>query len=111
MRFCFTPIEHNWRTCSIFRVWGSHTGGYEKFCLLKYNALWSTENQQTFRKNMSKNKPSKKISVKAGSKRNQSYFNACFFLGLFFDTEDGGHMFLRNIGWLSTDHTAFYHRR
>jgi hypothetical protein len=27
-------------------------------------------------------------------------------LGSFFDREDGGYMFLRNVGWLSTDYTA-----
>jgi hypothetical protein len=29
-------------------------------------------------------------------------------LGLFFDSEDEGDMFLWNIGWLSTDYTALY---
>jgi hypothetical protein len=28
-------------------------------------------------------------------------------LGLFFDAEDGGDMFLRNVGWFSTDYTAY----
>jgi hypothetical protein len=28
-------------------------------------------------------------------------FNAGFLLGIFFDPEDGGDIFLRNIGWLS----------
>jgi hypothetical protein len=32
-------------------------------------------------------------------------------LGLFFGPEDGGDMFLRNIGWHSPDYTALYHRR
>jgi hypothetical protein len=31
--------------------------------------------------------------------------------GLFFDPEDGGDMFLRNVGWLSTDYTVLYPRR
>jgi hypothetical protein len=29
----------------------------------------------------------------------------------FFDPEDGGDMFLRNVGWNSTDYTASYSRR
>jgi hypothetical protein len=29
----------------------------------------------------------------------------------FFDPEDGGDMFLRNVGWNSTDYTASYPRR
>jgi hypothetical protein len=34
-----------------------------------------------------------------------------FLAGLFFDREDGGDMFFRNVGWLSTDYTALYPRR
>jgi hypothetical protein len=32
-------------------------------------------------------------------------------LGLFFDPDDGDNMFLRNIGWHSTDYMALYPRR
>jgi hypothetical protein len=38
----------------------------------------------------------------------------CFHAGMllgFFDSEGGGYMFLRNVGWLSTDYTALYPRR
>jgi hypothetical protein len=38
-------------------------------------------------------------------------FHAGFFHGLFFDPEDGGDIFLLNVGWLATDYTASYPRR
>jgi hypothetical protein len=47
------------------------------------------------------------LKVKAGSKQS----SAGFLLGLFFDPEDVGDMFLRNVGWLLTDYTALYPRR
>jgi hypothetical protein len=36
---------------------------------------------------------------------------AGFLLDLLFDPEDGGDMFLRNVGRLSTEYTALYSRR
>jgi hypothetical protein len=64
---------------------------------LGYNVMYSVESQSTFRRNMSppssesKNKPSRNL---------QSCYllHAGFLLGLFFDPEDAGDMFLRNIG-------------
>jgi hypothetical protein len=38
-------------------------------------------------------------------------FHAGFLLGLFFDHNNEGDIFLRNVGWLSTDYTALYPRR
>jgi hypothetical protein len=38
-------------------------------------------------------------------------FHAAFLLCLYFDLENGGDMFLRNVSWLSTDYTALYPRR
>jgi hypothetical protein len=35
-------------------------------------------------------------------------FHAGFFHGLFFDPEDRDDMFLRDVGWLSTDYKALY---
>jgi hypothetical protein len=57
----------------------------------------------TFQRNMSppssgsKNKPRK--NQHAGNKQSSVYyvFHADFFLGLFFDPEDGGDMSLRNV--------------
>jgi hypothetical protein len=37
-------------------------------------------------------------------------FQSGFFLGLFLDPENGGDMFLRNVGWLSADYTALYNK-
>jgi hypothetical protein len=38
-------------------------------------------------------------------------YNAGFLLSLFFYPEDGGDMFVQNVGWHSTDYTALYPRR
>jgi hypothetical protein len=38
-------------------------------------------------------------------------FQAGFLLGIFLDPEDGGDMFFRNVGRLSTDCTELYPRR
>jgi hypothetical protein len=38
-------------------------------------------------------------------------FRAGILLVLFFNPEVGGDMFLRNVGWLSTDYTALYPKR
>jgi hypothetical protein len=51
----------------------------------------------------SKNKPSKKAAWKQVTSK--ASFHAGFLLGLFFDPEDGGDMFLRNVGWNWTDYT------
>jgi hypothetical protein len=42
----------------------------------------------------------------------QSYLlQAGFLLGSFFDTEDGGEIFLRNFDCLSTGYMALYYRK
>jgi hypothetical protein len=82
-RMKFKKIEKlriDFISCSI---WSSHSGGYEEFYLLGYNAV--------------------AMFVIC--------FHATFLFGLFFDLKDGGDMFLRNVGWLSTDDTALYRRR
>jgi hypothetical protein len=57
----------------VYRIWGFHSGGYEEYHLLGYDAGWFAE--------------------------------------LFFDPEDGGDTFLRNVGYNSTDYPASYPRR
>jgi hypothetical protein len=39
-----------------------------------------------------------------------TWFHAGFLHSLFFDPEDRGAMFLRNVGWISTNYTELYPR-
>jgi hypothetical protein len=41
----------------------------------------------------------------------EELLHAGFLIGLFYDLENGGDIFLRNVGLLSTDYTALYPRR
>jgi hypothetical protein len=52
-----------------------------------------------------------KTSIKeGGNHRSACHLQLDFLLDLFFDPEDGGKMFLRNDGRISTDYTALYPR-
>jgi hypothetical protein len=81
----------------MFHIFGDTQSNDEAFCLLEYNAVLSTESQPTFWRNMlppsseSKNKPSKQSSA-------CYLLHAGFLLDLLFDPEDGGDMFLQNVG-------------
>jgi hypothetical protein len=54
------------RHCLVCTIWGSHSDGYEQFCLLAYNSVLSAESRYVFRRNISphssgsKNKLSRK---------------------------------------------------
>jgi hypothetical protein len=69
----------------------------EEYYLLGYNAVWAVESHRKIRRNifppslMLKNKPSKIRTLLA------TCFHAGIFFGLFFDLENGGDMFLRNV--------------
>jgi hypothetical protein len=92
------------------RIWGSHSSGYEEFYIVGYNVVYSVENQPVFRRNISpqssgsKNKPSKKAAELAIL----FMMVSCLDYSLTVKMEG---TFLRNVGWLTTDYTAFYLRR
>jgi hypothetical protein len=53
----------------------------------------------------SKNNPSKKLALL------DTCFHSGFFFGVFFDPENRGDMFLRNVLSFSTDYMVLYPRR
>jgi hypothetical protein len=94
----------NTQNAGRLKIWGSHSGGYEVYYLLGYNTVWSVESPPAFRRNISP------PSSGSNKRRLVTCFHTGILLDLFFDLEDGGNMFLRNVGWLSTDYMALYHR-
>jgi hypothetical protein len=84
------------QTC---RIWGFHSGGYEEYHLLGCDAVLRCNGRF------------------GGAYRRLAVYSAChlltcwFLLKIFFDPEDGGDMFLRNVGCISTDYTASHPRR
>jgi hypothetical protein len=54
----------------------------------------------------SKNKPRRVVSTAVLA----ACYHAAFLLSLFFDPEDGGNIFLRNIGLYSTGYKALYRK-
>jgi hypothetical protein len=83
-------------TCKIL---GSHSGNYEEFSLLGYNAVLSVEIQRMFRKNISPPSSGRRISrVRNHAALLAICFHTGFLPGLFFDPEYVGDMFLRNVG-------------
>jgi hypothetical protein len=89
------------RTCGI---WGFHSGDFEEFSHLVYDALQPVENRQKFQRNISP--PSSVLKSKPNKKparcRQQTLF------GLLFSPVDGGDNFLHKVDWLSADYTALY---
>jgi hypothetical protein len=65
--------------------------------LLGYKAVWAVESQPTYRRNISP--PSLVLKYKASKIRTllSTCFRAGTLFGLFFYSEDGGDMFLRNV--------------
>jgi hypothetical protein len=98
-----TNIAYTFLT--VYSVWGSHSGGYEEFYLLGYIAVKFVESLPSFRRSVS---PPSSGSYKLRKK--PAWKLVASRAGLFYDSEDGGDMFLRNIGWLSSGYMVFYPR-
>jgi hypothetical protein len=75
---CYIPEDRNLE--QICRIWGSHSGDYEEFYLLGYNAVSSVGSQPTFRMNMSPLSSGSKIS----QARNQRESKALQYTGIKF---------------------------
>jgi hypothetical protein len=89
----FKNKQRYWNTCWMsfsFSVQVENNFIIEDLFLLVYTAVYSVESQPKFR---------------------ATCFHDVFLLDLFFDPEDGGDMFLRNVNRLSTDYTESYPRR
>jgi hypothetical protein len=74
-----------------------------EFHILGYKAAYTVEGQLFFGGTFRLSLQGWRIQHEAGGQ-----FHTGFLFGLFFDTEDGSDMFLRNIGWPSTVHAALY---
>jgi hypothetical protein len=75
-------------SCSI---WYSHSGGYEKFCLVGHVTMYSIENQPVSQRNITSIFRVKEYQACC-------LLHAGFLLGLLHHPEDGGEIFLQNIG-------------
>jgi hypothetical protein len=67
----------------VYGIMEGNVWGYDDCYLLGYSAVYSVESQPTFHK-------SRDLLA--------TCFHASILLGLFFDREDGGYMFLRKVG-------------
>jgi hypothetical protein len=84
-------------------IWGSHSDGYEEFYLLVLTLCSPLEVNRCFWGTCRLHLWAQGIS--------QAKLHTSFLLSLLLDSEDGGDMFLRNIGWLSRDYIVLYPRR
>jgi hypothetical protein len=83
----------------LFRIWDSHSSGYEEFCLQGYKVMWSAVGQSLFWRNLSpplsecKNKSSKKPPW--SRKKSRALVAVC-------------HMFPRNVSWHSVAYAVSF---
>jgi hypothetical protein len=86
--------SHLYNSCVKYGYVGSHSGGFEEFYLLGYNAVYSVERQPTIRRNISpsssglKNKPREKQLLPTACfmlvAKSQTFDNKIFNMSLWF---------------------------
>jgi hypothetical protein len=76
--------------------------------ILKMETICSTETAADFQQNTRRYIPEDETLERRMLTQFFHLFHSYVFLGLFFGPEDGRDMFLRNVGYLSTDCTALY---
>jgi hypothetical protein len=88
-------------------IWDSWGGGYEKHHHWDITTYSPLKANRRFKGTHRLHLQGRKISRAGLAQHLLSSFLFC----LFFDPEDGGDVFLRNVEWISTDYTALYRRR
>jgi hypothetical protein len=68
----------------------------QEFYILRYKTVYSVESQPTFRRNISPPSSGSKQET-SGKALLVTWFRDASLLCLFFDAENGGNMFLRNV--------------
>jgi hypothetical protein len=92
------------------RIWGFHSSGFVKFCILGFKFVHSVESQEIFRSKMSPKSSASKNKAEQETRAKQVAKVANRVLGLFFEPAERGWIFLRKVGWLPTDYTTLYPR-
>jgi hypothetical protein len=91
-------------------ICGSHDGGYEEYSRLVHDSVEPVNSSSTFCGNISppSSRSSSKFSkypARRGQRAEQMLPQSSWLLDLFFESEDGGDMFLRNVAEILSDYT------
>jgi hypothetical protein len=111
---CSTISRRRFKTTRLYSIWGSHSGCCEELCLLGYNAVYILNVSRRYGETCRLHLQGRRMRHSRNQRESSWHAELCccsFLFGLFFDPEDGGDMFFRNVGWISTDYKALYPTR
>jgi hypothetical protein len=104
------PFHCNGHQEALCRIWGSHSHDHDEFQLNQF--FRGTHHFHLHRQETKEETYMKQAACSALLCKQACYLlHAGFLLGLFFDREDGGNMFLQNAGWHLVDYTVLCARR